>query len=277
MWRPSPTELVDSRSAYNRFAELYDGLLSENRINRFMRQQMMQEHLRTFHEGQKLLEIGCGTGDEALELAKRGCEVVAIDPSEEMLRLARKKASRESFGHRVTFFEGYARDIGPLLSEFDDASFHGAYSSFALSYERDLEGVRDGLAHLLKPGGPLLMALMNRLCATEFLIATAALHPSLAGRRLSTVIAHKVGAVSTEVFGRTVDEVKRVFAGFFDPQEVRALPAALPPPYMNRIAQRFPSIMDMLEKVDPAVATLPFVRGLGDHTLFKFLRVVQSR
>src|SRR6267143_1133670 len=95
---PSSQELVDSRTAYNRFAEQYDGLLSENRINRYMRHQVMHQHAEAFHQGERLLEIGCGTGDEALELASKGCEVVAIDPSEEMLRLAKKKASGASFG-----------------------------------------------------------------------------------------------------------------------------------------------------------------------------------
>jgi ubiquinone/menaquinone biosynthesis C-methylase UbiE len=269
---PSSEELVDSSTAYNRFAEQYDALLSENRINRYMRQQVMREHLGAFHEGDRLLEIGCGTGDEALALASKGCEVVAIDPSEEMLKLGKEKASRSSFGHRVTFLKGYGRDIARLLGELGDASFHGAYSSFSLSYERDLNQVRDSLARLLKPGGSLIVTLMNRLCATEFAIATVALHPSLAGRRLSPIIAHKVGAVSTEVFSRTVAEVKRVFARFFDLREVRALPAALPPPYLNRIVRRFPSMIDMLEKIDPASGRLPLVRYLGDHSLFKFRR-----
>jgi ubiquinone/menaquinone biosynthesis C-methylase UbiE len=267
--------MVDSSTAYNRFADQYDGLLSENRINRYMRQQVLQQHLGAFHMGDRLLEIGCGTGDEALELASKGCDVVAIDPSEDMLRIAKEKASRESFGHRVTFLKGYARDVGRLLSEFGDASFHGAYSSFSLSYERDLNRMRDGLVRLLRPEGLLMMAVMNRFCATELVIATVALHPSLAGRRLSPVIAHKVGTVSTEVFSRTVAEVKHVFAGFFDLLQVRALPAFLPPPYMNRILRRFPSIIDILERVDPAAAKLPLVRCLGDHTLFKFRRGVR--
>jgi ubiquinone/menaquinone biosynthesis C-methylase UbiE len=271
----SSEEMVDSSTAYNRFAEHYDGLLSENRINRYMRQQVLRQHLDAFQTGERLLEIGCGTGDEALELASKGCEVVAIDPSQEMLKIAKEKAKRESFGHRVTFLQGYGRDIGRLLNGFGDASFHGAYSSFSLSYERELNLVRDSLARLLRPGGWLMMALMNRLCATELVIATVALHPSLAGRRLSPFISHKVGTVSTEVFSRTVAEVKHTFAGFFDLQEVRALPAALPPPYMNRIVQRIPAVMDMLERVDPTAVRLPLVRCLGDHTLFKFRRGVR--
>ena len=58
----------------------------------------MMEYRTTFQPLDRLLEIGCGTGDEALELAKRGCEVVAIDPSEEMLNLARRKADRQPYG-----------------------------------------------------------------------------------------------------------------------------------------------------------------------------------
>ena len=232
----------------------------------------MMEYRTTFQPLDRLLEIGCGTGDEALELAKRGCEVVAIDPSEEMLNLARRKADRQPYGTRLRFIKGYARDLGKLMPEIGDAHFDGAYSSFALSYEVDLEPVVDGLTRLVRPGGSLVVALMNRICAIEYLAASAALRPAVAGRRLAARIPHKVGGMTTEVFSRTVFEVTRLLKNSFELLDFRAVPAVLPPPYLNRIMRRLPSLTAILEYVDPKIAKFPLIRALGDHTLFKFRR-----
>jgi len=276
MTRSPPLELVESSLAYDRYASQYDTLLAENRINAYMRNQMISEQRKTFRAGDKLLEIGCGTGDEALELAKHGCLVVALDPSEGMLAQARAKAMRESHGMHVRFLKAHARDLSKILSASENLPFDGAYSSFALSYEPDLGPVSEALARLVKPGGFFLTALMNRICMMESLFAIVTLHPSIAGRRLAAGTLHKVGMVSTTVISRTFHQVYRVFEPFFELVDVCAVPAVIPPAYANRIIQRLPKLMDLLERVDSRTARLPVLRILGDHTLFKFRRRVEA-
>ncbi len=56
-----------------------------------------------------VLEVGTGTGRIALELARRGHDVVGIDPSPAMLRIARRVAEDEALD--VTFIEGRAVDL----------------------------------------------------------------------------------------------------------------------------------------------------------------------
>jgi len=272
MTEGSQLELIESSLAYDRYASRYDAVLIENKINAYMRSQMIDEERRTFSPGDNLLEIGCGTGDEALELAKRGCRVIAVDPSEGMLNQARSKANRVPFGVRVRFLKGYAREIGALVSGIATLPFDGAYSSFALSYETNLELVSEALARYIKPGGFFLAALMNRVCAAEGLLAIGTLHPSIAGRRLAPITRHKVGQVDTSIIARTVHEVNRVFNPFFKLVDLRGLPVVLPPAYLNRLTRRFPGVMELAEQIDAKTARLPILRGLGDHTLFKFRR-----
>ncbi len=67
-------------------------------------------------KGVSVLDVGTGTGRAALALARRGAHVVGVDPSEEMLRVARSNAERE--GLMVEFKPGDAHSL-----EFPDASF----------------------------------------------------------------------------------------------------------------------------------------------------------
>ena len=52
---------------------------------------------------QRILELGCGTGEDALRLARRGLEVVAVDASPGMIQVARQKAQERDLGNRVEF------------------------------------------------------------------------------------------------------------------------------------------------------------------------------
>jgi 2-polyprenyl-3-methyl-5-hydroxy-6-metoxy-1,4-benzoquinol methylase len=64
----------------------------------------------------KILDVGCGTGRHAIELAKRGYTVTGIDLSEAQLARAREKAAQE--GLRIDFRRHDARDL-PFEGEFD--------------------------------------------------------------------------------------------------------------------------------------------------------------
>jgi SAM-dependent methyltransferase len=82
-----------------------------------------------------ILDLGCGTGGHALELAKRGYEVTGIDRSKEMLDIAIEKAGRSNLD--IKFVKGDIADL-ELRKRFD-----AAISMFAvMSYQATDEAIR---------------------------------------------------------------------------------------------------------------------------------------
>lgn len=67
--------------------------------------------------GRRLLDAGCGTGALAVEAARRGAEVLAIDLSPTLVDLARDRQPVFSSGGRIDFRSGDMLD--PALGEFD--------------------------------------------------------------------------------------------------------------------------------------------------------------
>lgn len=99
-------------------------------------------------EGREVLDVACGTGDLAFELAEAGARVVGLDFTREMLVLARAKDRAA----RVSFLNGDA-----LALPFERASFDAATIAFGL---RNLEDRRKGLAELarvVRPGGTVMV------------------------------------------------------------------------------------------------------------------------
>jgi SAM-dependent methyltransferase len=108
----------------------------------------------------RILDIGCGTGRHAIELARRGYAVVGIDLSESQLRRAGEKAAAQ--GLRVDLRRHDARSL-PFSGEFDLAIMlcEGAFPLMETD-EMNFQ-ILQGAANALKPGGKFIFTTLNGL------------------------------------------------------------------------------------------------------------------
>jgi ubiquinone/menaquinone biosynthesis C-methylase UbiE len=103
----------------------------------------------------RVLEVGCGTGNISLELACRGAQVVGLDASGPMLAAGQDKGRRQGFS--LTLIQGLAGDL-----PFPEAVFDGVISILALDFIPDRPGALREMVRVLRPGGFLVLALLNR-------------------------------------------------------------------------------------------------------------------
>jgi ubiquinone/menaquinone biosynthesis C-methylase UbiE len=96
-----------------------------------------------------VLDVGCGQGRQATEIARRlSCSVVAIDPLEHCLRLARERALREGVSHKVEFRRGH---LEHLPVDDDEVDLIWCLDSF--NHATDIpRGLRE-FARVLAPNG----------------------------------------------------------------------------------------------------------------------------
>ncbi len=104
-------------------------------------------------EGMKVLDVGCGTGNFSIKLAKLGCKVVGIDISDEMLTIARKKAK----GLDIEF---YNMDIYDL--DFDDNEFDAVFSMAAFEFIDKPQNAIEQLFSVTKEGAQILIGTISR-------------------------------------------------------------------------------------------------------------------
>jgi trans-aconitate methyltransferase len=91
--------------------------------------------------GERILDLGCGTGHLTNAIAERGAEVVGLDASAEMLGQARQNYPK------LRFVLADASSFG------FDQPFDAVFSNAALHWVRDAEGVVRSVAAALRPGG----------------------------------------------------------------------------------------------------------------------------
>lgn len=107
-----------------------------------------------------ILDIGCGTGRHAVELAKRGYRVVGIDLSESQLARARDKARWA--GVEVTFMKKDARQLE--FSDRFDLAIMLCEGAFPLMETDEMNfRILENAGRALKPGGKFIFTTLNVL------------------------------------------------------------------------------------------------------------------
>ena len=100
----------------------------------------------------RVLDVGCGTGENALFLAERGLEVVGIDGAPRAIRKAKSKAKAR--GVKVQFDVADVLDLPTPQPLFDTVIDSGLFHVFP---DEDRPRLRDSLARVIRPGGLYLM------------------------------------------------------------------------------------------------------------------------
>jgi SAM-dependent methyltransferase len=272
---------VASSDAFGRAAPLYEQDEAANPIVRWARRRSLAVLDAAFHAGDRVLEIGCGTGIEAIHLAQRGVNVVATDAAEGMIEIVKAKLRPGGpsgiMAGNVEPLVLPAHDLGRLVERYGPSSFDGAYSSFGpLNCEPSLEPVAVALAQLIKPGGRVVMSLLNRYSLWETAWYLRARQPQLAFRRWGGAAqATSRGPWQNEKFTCyywTRGHIEATFRPYFRVVRRRALPWLLPPFYLGGLVPRAPRLFRGMARIDWALAGIWPAYDIGDHLLLDLIR-----
>ena len=105
--------------------------------------------------GMNVLDIGCGTGNYSIKLAELGCKVTAIDVSDKMLELAKKKAQLS--GYNIEFQLGSCENL-----HFKENTFDAVFSITAIEFFKDVIKSFDEMFRVAKKSAPIVVGTINK-------------------------------------------------------------------------------------------------------------------
>jgi SAM-dependent methyltransferase len=257
-------------AAFDEIAESYDEIFTHSVIGRAQRDCVWETLAETFRAGDRILELNCGTGEDALFLGRRGVAVEACDGSARMIEVCRRRKLVEAPDLPVRFEQWRTERVGEFPARL---LFDGALSNFGgLNCVPDFRQVAANLSTLVRRGGRVVLCFSSRVCLWEVAWFCAQGEFAKAFRRAGGRTVAMMAERRIPIWYPTRRQIERAFTPYFELSFVKAVGLLVPPTYLESWARKQPGIIARLAAIDRAWATWPVLRGLGDHVLMRFER-----
>lgn len=253
--------------AFDELAPDYDTSFTATALGTELRAMVWQRLDAAVAGCRRVLEIGCGTGDDAIHLARRGLDVVATDASAAMLRVAAEKAEAAGCARKIQFRRVPMERLG---TELRCETFDAGFSNFgAVNCARRLDDVVVDVAGLLVPGAPLVWVVLGRHVPWEWAWFLARGDMAKAFRR------HRSGGAAwrgLNISYPTPAELERALNPYFATERRRALGVVLPPTYASRWLERSPRALAALVGLERTLQRWQPLAALADHYILEARR-----
>lgn len=218
----------------------------------------------------RILELNCGTGEDAARLAALGHTVHATDASAAMVGIAASKLARFANGSAqhlpIESIAGLSGRFDLVLSNFGGLNCLDPAAMARLG---------SALGDKVETGGRVVLVVMPRFCLWETVWNLLHLAPGTAFRRFSR------GAVAAKAAPDSTDHLaiwyhaKRSYSDWlgsgFTLRASRPIGFALPPSAMEHVALRLPRLVKFSQAIDHRLPGWPFA-AMADHMLLDFER-----
>ena len=265
---------LNAPEAFDTAAAAYDRSFTDTALGRALRSRVRQRLALGFRPGSQVLELNCGTGEDAVWLASRGIRVTATDGSRAMLAVAERKLA--ALSPSASPVELRELRLEAPQGPFAPGSFDGVFSNFGgLNCVEDLGPLAGALRGWLRPQAVAIFVVMRRLSLWEAVHRLLrADRRGIAQRFRTEGTTARIGEEQVRVFYPSPLQVVRALAPGFRPERLAGLGVTLPPSPWNAAMERNPRLLRVLERGEQALADRWPFRHLGDHYILELRRVV---
>ncbi|UTW67882.1 class I SAM-dependent methyltransferase [bacterium SCSIO 12643] len=220
-------------------------------------------------QGWNVLELNCGTGEDAKYLAEKGGNVLATDISRSMVEVARSKT--ESYAN----VKCEVLDINDIQNQLQDDLYDLVFSNFGglncLS-PKELQSFFKSIHNKLKSGGHLVLVVMTNKCLWESLYFLGKLKWSAAFRRSQKegVWAHVEGQ-QVKTYYYAPQELSQMAKGF-ETIQISPIGFYVPPSYLNPMFQNRPKLLDRMRAADKKSQYSIGKAAFSDHFLIHLIK-----
>ncbi|UCH65139.1 MAG: class I SAM-dependent methyltransferase [Ignavibacterium sp.] len=256
--------------AFNQIASSYDETFTNSEIGKRQRNIVWNylERILPADVQLDILELNCGTGEDALFLANKGYSVTATDVSEEMLDITNAKISKNGLEKNV----GTKKiNIEELQETLFDRKFDVIFSNFGgmnCVEEEVLGKLSKELKLLLNSKGRIILVLMPKFCLWEtvYFMSKLNLNESLRRSKAGHTVA-KVGEFEVKTYYHSPSILEKKFANNFVVRKIIPIGFFIPPSYLNNYFAEKKKTLNFLASLETKSSNLSLLSNAADHFL----------
>ena len=255
---------LKTAEAFSRQAEIFDECYNTDEIIQYKRQRVRDHVSRYAPPNCFLLELNCGTGEDAIFFARQGHRVHATDISDGMLAELDHKMENFPLAAHISYELCSFTELQTLNEQ---GPFDYIFSNFGgLNCTNELNKVLHSFGSLLKPGGVTTLVIISKFCLWETLLVFKGRFKTAFRRFFSSKgrKAHVEGVVFKCWYYNPSYVIKHL-KNDFNLLRVEGLCTIVPPSYIEGFGKKFPRLFSLLKsKENKWAASWPW-KYLGDY------------
>jgi ubiquinone/menaquinone biosynthesis C-methylase UbiE len=252
------------KASFDKAAQNYDDTFSNSEIGKLQRN-VVYHHLEKLLSSQKqnILEINCGTGEDAIWLAKKNHTIIATDISNEMIAVAKIKESHQN----GIFIQA---DITTIAEQFKDKKFDIIFSNFGglnCLNNNELSHFLDSASNLLSEKGKLFLVIMPKNTLWEKVYFMLKGKSKTAFRRTKKVAFANVDGISVPTYYYNPKDIVNLSKSNFDCLDVKPVGFFIPPSYLEPFFKNKNGFLQFLNSLEYKIKNWSFLSKYADHYL----------
>lgn len=251
------------KADFDKAAKKYDETFTNSVIGKLQRNLVYEQLLKILikKKPKTILEINCGTGEDAIWLAKQNFEVVATDISSTMIEISKSKSNLENLSFKQA-------DINTIASDFSPQKFDFLFSNFGglncLSVSEMIAFFKN-VPEIIIPKGQLVLVILPKSTLWEQFYFILKLDFKNAFRRKKEfAIANVDGEKITTYYYNPKDIVNLAKANF-EIKQLNPIGFFVPPSYLESFFKNKPKLISFLNSVEQKVKNQSWLSKYADH------------
>lgn len=255
---------------FDHIASTYDSVFARTALGQLQRRSVWNYIERVLPElkGFEMLELNCGTGEDAVLFGEGGFNIVATDITEEMLKVTQQKAEQYSMQNKIS---SHFIDPETFNESLFEKKFDLIFSNFGglnCMNPESLQTLLRKLPAILNPGGRFVGVVMPKFCMWETIFFLLRLQFRKAFRRLSSKQAYSDlhGSASKTWFYHP-SQIREWSRENFRVVRLQPVGLALPPAYLERFFSVKKRWLLKLNHFEKKFNKSTFLSGIADNYL----------
>ncbi len=254
----------NSANAFSGQAPVFDEIYGGDTIISYKRERVRRHVMRRAKPGSSMLELNCGTGEDAIYFGGRGFKVHATDISAGMLYQLVQKVSAHKMNKRISYELCSYTNLAELKHK---GTYDLIFSNFAgLNCTGELDKVLASLSPLLNPCGLVTLVILPKFCVWEALLLFRGKFRT-AFRRFFSGNGRKARVEGTyfKCWYYNPSYVIKRMRKDFELVGLEGLCTIVPPSYIEGFAEKRPKAYQFLRKWENRLKTKWPWRVIGDY------------
>jgi 2-polyprenyl-3-methyl-5-hydroxy-6-metoxy-1,4-benzoquinol methylase len=250
-------------TSFDKAATNYDATFTHSVIGKLQRNWVYFHVSKKLNSVKKLLEINCGTGEDAIWLAQQNIEVTATDVSKKMIEIGKSKSNTNN----PNFIQV---NINAIQSQFLNEKFDLIFSNFGglncLS-KLELTSFFNASQNLLSDKGKLALVIMPKNTLWEQLYFLLKLDFKNAFRRKKEFAVANVDGEKVITYYYNPKDITTLSNTNFTLLEIKPIGFFVPPSYLESFFKNKPKLISFLNTLEQKITNQSWLSKYADHYL----------